>query len=111
MVDPQNVNIIYMGTRLHGLWRSTDKGRSWARAAAFSDVSEKFNLADRAAWGNRGSGIAYDVQDAKDERDTRNIYVAVSLRVRKICSLATTMVKVGSRLGDSQCSTAPRIWS
>ena len=77
------------------------------------DVSEKF-VADRAAWGNRGSGIvciAYDVQDAKDERDTRNIYVAVSLRVRKICSLATTMVKVGSRLGDSQCSTAPRIWS
>ena len=75
MVDPQNVNIIYMGTRLHGLWRSTDKGRSWARAASFSDVSEKFNLADRAAWGNRGSGIAYDVQDAKDERDTRNISV------------------------------------
>ena len=114
MVDPQNVNIIYMGTRLHGLWRSTDKGRSWVRAASFPDVSEKFNLADRAAWGNRGSGIvciAYDVQDTKDERDTRNIYVAVSLRVRKICSLATTMVKVGSRSGDSRCSIAPRIWS
>lgn len=51
MVDPQNGNIIYMGTRLHGLWRSTDKGRSWARVVSFPDVSEKFNPADRAAWG------------------------------------------------------------
>lgn len=86
MVDPQNGNIIYMGTRLHGLWRSTDKGRSWARVASFPDVSEKFNLADRAAWGNRGSGIvciAYDVQDAQDGRGTRNIYVAVSLMGRE----------------------------
>lgn len=51
MVDPQNGNIIYMGTRLHGLWRSTDKGRSWARVVSFPDVSEKFNPTDRAAWG------------------------------------------------------------
>jgi len=111
MVDPQNVNIIYMGTRLHGLWRSTDKRGGGAGAVSFSGVPETSTPPAGAAWGNRGSGIAYDVQDAKDERDTRNIYVAVSLRVRKICSLATTMVKVGSRLGDSQCSTAPRIWS
>lgn len=51
MVDPQNGNIIYMGTRLHGLWRSMDKGQSWARVVSFPDVSEKFNPADRAAWG------------------------------------------------------------
>ena len=57
MVDPQNGNIIYMGTRLHGLWRSTDKGQSWARVVSFPDVSEKFNPAARVAWGNRGSGI------------------------------------------------------
>ena len=36
MVDPQNGNIIYMGTRLHGLWRSTDKGgRAGQRVASF----------------------------------------------------------------------------
>ena len=40
MVDPQNGNIIYMGTRLHGLWRSMDKGQSWARWVSFPDVSE-----------------------------------------------------------------------
>ena len=86
MVDPQNGNIIYMGTRLHGLWRSTDKGRSWARVASFPNVSEKLNPVDRAAWGNRGSGIvcvAYDAQGTRDERGTRDIYVAVSLMGRE----------------------------
>ena len=63
MVDPQNGNIIYMGTRLHGLWRSTDKGQSWARVTSFPDVTEAFNPADRASWGNRGSGIIAVVYD------------------------------------------------
>lgn len=75
-----------MGTRLHGLWRSTDKGRSWARVASFPNVSEKLNPVDRAAWGNRGSGIvcvAYDAQGTRDERGTRDIYVAVSLMGRE----------------------------
>ena len=86
MVDPQNGNIIYMGTRLHGLWRSMDKGQSWARVVSFPDVSEKFNPADRAAWGNRGSGIVcivYDVQGTQDGRGTRDIYVAASLMGRE----------------------------
>ncbi|MCS2441403.1 hypothetical protein NXX09_11375 [Bacteroides uniformis] len=86
MVDPQNGNIIYMGTRLHGLWRSTDKGQSWARVVSFPDVSEKFNPADRVAWGNRGSGIvcvAYDAQGTRDGRGTCDIYVAVSLMGRE----------------------------
>lgn len=85
MVDPQNGNIIYMGTRLHGLWRSTDKGQSWARVASFPDVTEAFNPADRASWGNRGSGIisvVYDAQGGGDARGTRDIYVAVSLMGR-----------------------------
>lgn len=85
MVDPQNGNIIYMGTRLHGLWRSTDKGQSWARVTSFPDVTEAFNPADRASWGNRGSGIiavVYDAQGVADARGTRDIYVAVSLMGR-----------------------------
>ena len=55
------------------------RGRGWARVVSFPDVSEKFNPADRAAWGNRGSGIVcivYDVQGTQDGRGTRDIYVA-----------------------------------
>lgn len=85
MVDPQNGNIIYMGTRLHGLWRSRDKGRSWARVTSFPDVTESFDSADRAAWSNRGSGIislAFDAQASPDVRGTQDIYAAVSLMNR-----------------------------
>ena len=35
MVDPQNGNIIYMGTRLHGLWRSMDKGAELGTGGVF----------------------------------------------------------------------------
>lgn len=31
MVDPINGNIIYMGTRMHGLWKSSDRGECWQR--------------------------------------------------------------------------------
>lgn len=85
MVDPQNGNIIYMGTRLHGLWRSMDKGQSWARVTSFPDVTESFDPADRAAWANRGSGIislAFDAQALPDAHGTRDIYAAVSLMNR-----------------------------
>lgn len=86
MVDPQNGNIIYMGTRLHGLWRSMDKGKSWARVTSFPDVTESFDSADRAAWANRGSGIislAFDAQASPDVRGTRDVYAAVSLMNRE----------------------------
>lgn len=86
MVDPQNGNIIYMGTRLHGLWRSIDKGQSWARVTSFPDVTESFDPADRGAWSNRGSGIislAFDAQSSPDVRGTRDIYAAVSLMNRE----------------------------
>lgn len=86
MVDPLNGNILYMGTRLHGLWRSMDKGQSWHKVTSFPDVTEAFNPQDRSSWMNRGSGIVCVVfaPDAtQDEQGTRDIYVAVSLKDRE----------------------------
>jgi photosystem II stability/assembly factor-like uncharacterized protein len=40
VVDPQDGQILYLGTRHDGLWRSTDRGGSWARAESFPDVKE-----------------------------------------------------------------------
>lgn len=34
-VDPNNSNIIYFGSRLNGLWRSMDRGKTWAQVASF----------------------------------------------------------------------------
>lgn len=85
MVDPQNGNIIYMGTRLHGLWRSMDKGQSWSRVTSFPDVTEPLDPNDRAGWMNRGSGIisvVFGTQDKGNTEVTKDIYVAVSLMGR-----------------------------
>lgn len=86
MVDPLEGDIIYMGTRQDGLWRSTDRGRSWAKVVSFPDVEEKIRPDDRSAWANRGSGIisvVFDPQSGKHGRGTKDIYVAASLMGRE----------------------------
>lgn len=35
MIDPQNRDIAFMGTRLDGLWRTSDNGRTWCRVTSF----------------------------------------------------------------------------
>ncbi|MBP7372887.1 MAG: xyloglucanase [Opitutaceae bacterium] len=39
-VDPQSGNILYLGTRHAGLWRSADHGATWERVASFPDVPD-----------------------------------------------------------------------
>jgi photosystem II stability/assembly factor-like uncharacterized protein len=45
MVDPANSNIVYLGTRLDGLWRSADKGLTWSQVSTFPDVTEAATVA------------------------------------------------------------------
>jgi len=40
VVDPENGQILYLGTRHDGLWRSTDRGASWAQVESFPDIKE-----------------------------------------------------------------------
>lgn len=64
--------------------------------------------------GNRGSGIvcvAYDAQGTRDERGTRDIYVAVSLMGRENLFVSHDYGESWQPVGDSRCSIAPRIWS
>ena len=39
-VDPLDGRILYLGTRHDGLWRSNDRGATWAPVASFPDVKE-----------------------------------------------------------------------
>ena len=39
-VDPRDGRILYLGTRHDGLWRSSDRGATWARVESFPDVAE-----------------------------------------------------------------------
>ncbi|MGW1346875.1 WD40/YVTN/BNR-like repeat-containing protein [Kribbella sp. NPDC002412] len=35
VVDPRDGRVLFLGTRGHGLWRSTDRGETWARVDSF----------------------------------------------------------------------------
>ena len=50
-VDPNNSNIVYLGSNDHGLWKSTDAGHSFTQisAAAFAPTSTTFVLFDPAS--------------------------------------------------------------
>lgn len=91
-VDPNNSDILYLGTRLNGLWRSTDRSATWNRVESFPDVSENIpdSLKDEKEkrawyWQHMGSGIIAVVFDPHSQQSGKNsstIYVAVSLKGR-----------------------------
>src|SRR5664279_2273342 len=61
-VDPHNGNVLYLGTRQAGLWKSTDGAATWSKVDSFPEIAPA-----------RGAGIVVTLFDAKS-----NIYVAVS---------------------------------
>jgi len=85
MVDPRNSDIIYLGTRLDGLWRSVDKANSWEKVRSFPDISEPMNMAaGPRSYFNRGCGIIFVVFDHNTATDKgcSTIYAGVSLMNR-----------------------------
>jgi photosystem II stability/assembly factor-like uncharacterized protein len=68
-VDPNNSDILWAGTRAHGLFRSTDRGDTWSRVISL-DVTSTPNE----------NGISFVVLDgtAVDDGVTQRIYVGVS---------------------------------
>ena len=108
-VDPQDGNILYLGTRHDGLWRSVDRAVTWSRVASFPDVTEQLppppaplgadaTPQQRQRWWSMlphgGSGIVFTIFDkgaganggAGQKRTgfkrTATIYVGVSLMGR-----------------------------
>lgn len=91
MVDPKKGNIIYLGTRLNGLWKSIDKGKTWNEVKTFPDVTEKFspttapdNFQQRRMQSlNHGSGIVMTLfNEHNPSKDFSTVYVFVSLMGR-----------------------------
>ncbi|HPR31844.1 MAG TPA: hypothetical protein PLK12_07105, partial [Prolixibacteraceae bacterium] len=86
-VDPANGNIVYLGTRNDGLWRTNDGGKNWVNVSSFPNVTEimpeGLNEWEKRRWGwsSRGSGIIFVVFDPQTGSDDgcQTIYVGVSL--------------------------------
>jgi photosystem II stability/assembly factor-like uncharacterized protein len=89
-VDPKNGNILYLGTRNDGLWKSSDAGRNWIQVKSFPDVTEVMpsglDERQKRMWGwNKGSGIMVVVFDPTkaNEKGCQTIYAGVSLMNRE----------------------------
>lgn len=92
-IDPNNSNILYMGTRHAGLWKSTNSAVTWEKVPGFPDISEHppssmQNSDSIRMWRylNQGSGIIFVIFDpasARVERGSQVIYTGVSLKDRE----------------------------
>ena len=88
-VDPNDGNILYLGTRYAGLWRSTDRSITWNKVDSFPDVTENppsnIHNPDSIAWwarNNQGSGIVFAIFDENSGSNgsaSSKIYIGASL--------------------------------
>jgi hypothetical protein len=87
-VDPNDGNILYLGTRQAGLWRSTDGAVTWSRVDSFPDVTEAPPppaAGGRGPRPSRGAGIVvtlFDPRSGSKGKGSSTIYAAVSLMGR-----------------------------
>jgi hypothetical protein len=89
-VDPSNGDILYLGTRQAGLWRSIDRAVTWNKVESFPDVTEAAPPACAPAgrgFGNRpqGSGVIFAIFDPRSGskgKGSGTVYVGVSLMGR-----------------------------
>jgi photosystem II stability/assembly factor-like uncharacterized protein len=97
-VDPMDGRVLFLGTRHDGLWRSVDRGVTWARVTSFPDVTEAMAPMPAPVAGETpeqrwrrmpvlGSGIVFvkfvePVFYEGAAKPTATIYVGVSLMGR-----------------------------
>jgi len=99
-VDPRDGRVLYLGTRHDGLWRSADRGATWARVASFPEATEaagpQSSAEAKASAGTpeagrrrpvRGDGVVFvefapSAGGQKAALPTQTIYAGVSLMNR-----------------------------
>jgi len=84
-VDPNNGNIIYLGTRHNGLWRSRDAGQTWCNVTSFPNVIDSTELSNPARYWQGGSGtifVLFNAAGAKKGKASKTIFAGVSLMNR-----------------------------
>lgn len=70
IVDPNNSNILYCGTRKDGLWKSSDMARTWTKVTSFP-ISETDN-------GNGICAVVIDPSSSSNGSTSKTIFVGVS---------------------------------
>ncbi len=93
-IDPQSNNVLYLGTRRDGLWRSEDYGATWAKVETFPEVpddSVKHHQPTSEPWRfnylAQAVGIVFvllDSSGAAKATPTPKIYAAVSTSAQSL---------------------------
>lgn len=105
MVDPNNSDIIYVGTRKAGLWRSTDRGVSFQEVTSFSDVLKDYvepEIQMPAGMG-RGPQGGQQAQMTDEQRDLMRR--AMEQRQRMGCGVVFVLFDAASAKGNEGSQT------
>ncbi|HYG06708.1 MAG TPA: cellulase [Stenotrophomonas sp.] len=83
-VDPHDGNILFLGSRDSGLWRSADRGASWQRVESFPAAATAPGSRARNHVGREQKVgivfVAFDPASGKPGRPTPRLYAGVSTR-------------------------------
>jgi hypothetical protein len=83
VVDPNDSNTLYMGTRLDGLWCSKDKGLSWNKVNSFPLPVPAVNTPVRPGFRSRANGIVFVLFDGRSGskgKGSNTLYAGVSVK-------------------------------
>ncbi|MCL2218471.1 MAG: exo-alpha-sialidase [Chitinispirillia bacterium] len=75
-VDPNNSNILFCGTRNDGLWRSADRGDTWAKVASAPTLANDLGICLVLFDGNHVAGGSTSRIYIGLSRDANNLYVS-----------------------------------
>jgi hypothetical protein len=86
-VDPNDGNMVYMGTRKDGLWKSTDGGAIWNKVESFPDITDNSGGTQSAGRGYRPQAngvifIKFNPGSGSTNKGSSVIYAGVSLKGR-----------------------------
>jgi hypothetical protein len=73
-VDPNKPSTLFFGSRLAGLWKSADSGKTWTQVTSLSSVK----LTTAQGHGNGVSVVVYDTGTKGSGTATQTIYAAIS---------------------------------
>jgi len=85
-IDPNDGNIVYMGTRRDGLWKSTDGGATWNADKSFPDITQiapAVTTSTLRTFRPQPNGIIFvrfDPQSGSKGKGSSVIYIGVSLK-------------------------------
>jgi photosystem II stability/assembly factor-like uncharacterized protein len=75
IVDPHDSKVIFFGTRENGLWKSADRGETWAQVKSFPAVATSDSASTGGQW-SRPLGIAFVMFDVSNT----SIYAGIATR-------------------------------